>query len=78
MDINSKNPFLCLKKYDDKKTILLVEDNPDDVELTRFALHNEAVNCDLSLLSDGTEGVDYFSTIDNRADTMPDVILLDL
>ncbi len=61
-----------------KKTILQVEDNPDDVELTRLALKNEAVDCNLMVMNDGTEVVDYFLTTDKHADMMPDVILLDL
>lgn len=61
------------------KTILLVEDNPDDVELTRLALKNEAVECNLAVMNDGTEVLDYFSsTKDIRTEMMPDVILLDL
>ncbi len=61
-----------------KKTILLVEDNPDDVELTRIALKKEAVDCNLTVMSDGTEVIDHFLTTDKHTDEMPDVILLDL
>lgn len=61
-----------------KKTILLVDDNPDDVELTRIAIENEAIDCNLMVMSDGAEVIDHFSTIDKQTDEIPDVILLDL
>lgn len=61
-----------------KKNILLVEDNPDDVELTRLALNNEAVDCELTVLSDGTEVIDRLLTSEKHSEKMPDVILLDL
>jgi CheY-like chemotaxis protein len=49
-----------------KKTILLVEDNPDDVELTKLALKNEAIDCNLMVMSDGVEVIDHFSTTDKQ------------
>jgi two-component system response regulator len=61
-----------------KKTILLVEDNPDDVELTKLALKNEAIDCNLMVMSDGVEVIDHFSTTDKQTDEIPDIILLDL
>jgi len=57
---------------------MLVEDNPDDVELTKLALKNEAVECELVIMNDGTEVLDHFSKLDKSTDIMPDVILLDL
>ena len=61
-----------------KKTILLVEDNPDDVELTKLAIKNETIDCNLVVMDDGAEVIDYFFTTDNQIDEIPDVILLDL
>ncbi|MBC8552872.1 MAG: response regulator [Candidatus Brocadiales bacterium] len=61
-----------------KKTILLVEDNPDDVELTKIALKKEEVDCELTVMSDGTEVIDHLLTTDKQAQNIPDVILLDL
>ena len=61
-----------------EKILMLVEDNPDDVELTKLALKNEAVECELVIMNDGTEVLDHFSKLDNSTDIMPDVILLDL
>lgn len=61
-----------------KKTLLLIEDNPDDVELTRLALKREAVECELVVMRDGAEALDYFFADGKRANVMPDVILLDL
>jgi two-component system response regulator len=60
------------------KTILLVEDNPDDVELTKLALKNEAIDCNLVVMSDGAEVIDYFSTTGKQTYDIPDLILLDL
>jgi two-component system response regulator len=60
------------------KTILLVEDNPDDVELTKLALKNEAIDCNLVVMSDGVEVIDYFSTTGEQPYDIPDLILLDL
>jgi len=61
-----------------EKILMLVEDNPDDVELTKLALKNEAVECKLVVMNDGTEVLDYFSKLDKSTDIIPDVILLDL
>lgn len=64
------------------KTILLVEDNPSDVSLTRRALVKNAISNPLVVTEDGQEALDYlfcngkFSTR-NLAD-LPVVILLDL
>ncbi|MGR3302467.1 MAG: response regulator [Candidatus Scalindua sp.] len=61
-----------------KKTLLLIEDNPDDVELARLALKREAVECELVVMRDGTEALDYILADGERANVLPDVILLDL
>ena len=46
-----------------EKILMLVEDNPDDVELTKLALKNEAVECKLVVMNDGTEVLYYFSKV---------------
>lgn len=63
-------------------TILLVEDNPDDVELTLHAFQRQNVANDIIVAGDGAEALDYmFGTgiYDGRnpVDT-PALILLDL
>ena len=65
-----------------KKTILLVEDNPDDVELTLLGLKNNNVVNDIVVAQDGVEALDYlFCTgkyAERDASLMPVLILLDL
>lgn len=62
--------------------ILLIEDNPDDVELTRRALSRSNVANELVVVTDGAEALDYlfargeYATRDMRV--TPQVVLLDL
>lgn len=64
------------------KTILLVEDNRDDRELTRLALKKAGIPCKLETVSDGAKLADYLFAVgeysDRDARQMPDLILLDL
>ncbi|CAA9230601.1 MAG: Two-component transcriptional response regulator, LuxR family [uncultured Chloroflexi bacterium] len=63
-------------------TILLVEDNPDDEELTRIALAESKIANELVVARDGVEAVDYLfgtGTFAGRdLSAMPQVVLLDL
>ncbi len=65
-----------------KKTILLVEDNPDDVELTLVAFKENRLANDIAVASDGEEAMDYLFARGSHAGrdpkAMPSVILLDL
>ncbi len=60
--------------------ILLVEDNPDDVEITRRAFRKGRVANDLHVVRDGQEALDFlYRKGDFGIDTpRPDLILLDL
>ena len=64
------------------KTILLVEDNPDDVELTLRAFQRNNIGNEVIVATDGEEALDYlFATgkyKDRDADVKPTVVLLDL
>lgn len=64
------------------KTILFVEDNPDDVELTLRALKKNNIVNDIVVVRDGAEALDYLYGSGKYAgrDTsvLPTVILLDL
>lgn len=64
------------------KTILLVEDNPDDVKLTRRALRDNKIANELVVVSDGVEAMEYLAEAGTAAaegsGTLPSVILLDL
>ena len=62
--------------------ILLVEDNPDDVELTLRAFKKNNIQNEVIVANDGAEALDYlFATgahVGRDTDIMPTVILLDL
>ncbi len=62
--------------------ILLVEDNPDDVELTLRAFEENNITNDVVVARDGVEAMDYLFGSGEFADrdmsVMPVVILLDL
>ena len=64
------------------KTILLVEDNPSDIDLTKRALANANIANELIVAEDGQEALDYLFGIGHYAgrDAAPllAVILLDL
>ena len=60
------------------KTILLVEDNPDDEMLTIRALKNNNINNEVVVVRDGQEALDYFFGKPEQDITLPAVVLLDL
>jgi len=63
------------------KRILLVEDNPNDVELTLAALAENKLANAVVVTRDGAEGLDYLyrrGQFKSRAEGNPAVILLDL
>ena len=63
----------------DPVDILLVEDNPGDVRLTREALKEGQINNTLHVASDGVEALDFLHQRGEFADApRPDLILLDL
>jgi two-component system, response regulator len=62
--------------------IVLIEDDPNDVELTRLAFAGARLANDMRVLNDGAEALDFFFGDDADADRdhrgAPRVILLDL
>ncbi len=65
----------------DLKTILLVEDNPNDVELTLEALADYRLANEIVVLNDGEEALDYLyrrGRFAAREPVFPAVVLLDL
>ncbi len=66
----------------EKMVILLVEDNPDDIELTRLALSKANVLNEIVVATDGVEALDYLFGTGRYAGrdmrVMPAVTLLDL
>ena len=66
----------------EEKTILLVEDNPDDVVLTKRAIEKAHILNKLVVAQDGVEALDYLYGTGKWAgrdlSLMPQVVLLDL
>jgi two-component system, response regulator len=64
------------------KSILLVEDNPSDVDLTRRAFEKGRIANELVVAEDGQEALDYFAGAGSFAgrdvDDLPALVLLDL
>ncbi|HET7200869.1 MAG TPA: response regulator [Burkholderiales bacterium] len=65
-----------------EKTILLVEDNPDDEELTLRALRKSNIVNEVFVARDGQEAIDFLFATGKHAGreprAMPAVVLLDL
>ena len=58
--------------------ILLVEDNPNDIEITRRALEKGHVRNELTVARDGQEALDILFGVKNGDVPKPGLILLDL
>jgi two-component system response regulator len=65
-----------------RNTILLVEDNPDDEELTKRAFEVCKLSNEIVVVRDGMEALDYLFATGTHADRdpelLPQVVLLDL
>ncbi len=66
----------------ENKTILLVEDNPDDVELTIHAFKKNNITNEVKVVYDGAEALDFLfgkgAYSDRDLNEMPTLILLDI
>jgi two-component system, response regulator len=64
------------------KRVLLVEDNPDDVELTLRSFKKSGLADSVAVARDGEEALDYLFGLGRYAgrpaDPLPEVILLDM
>ncbi|MER0042528.1 MULTISPECIES: response regulator [unclassified Pseudomonas] len=63
------------------KPILLVEDNPHDLELTLIALERSQLANDVIVMRDGAEALDYLFRRGDHADRLPGnpaIMMLDL
>ena len=59
--------------------IFVVEDNPGDVHLLRMALRAAKLNCELTVVEDGREALDFVQRRGKYENTsVPDLALLDL
>lgn len=64
-----------------RKYILLVDDNPRDVELTLAAISRLSLDIDIEVVNDGDQALDYLYCRNNFADRQsgwPALVLLDL
>src|SRR4051812_37175016 len=63
-----------------RKTILLVEDNRDDEELTMRALRRSNIMNEVVVARDGEQAIEclFGNHMDPEADSLPAVVLLDL
>lgn len=66
----------------EKKIILLVEDNPDDIALTKRALEKNNIKNEIIIASDGVEAIEYLTATGKYEGrdiyNLPTVVLLDL
>jgi len=61
-----------------QKIILLIEDNPDDVELTLRALKKNNILNEVVVARDGQQALDYFFGEGAATRSAPTLVLLDL
>lgn len=63
-----------------KKSILLVEDNPDDAELTLRAFRKNNIHNEIQIAQDGVEAVEWLFEPDETGQLrdLPTLVLLDL
>ena len=64
----------------EEKIILLVEDNPDDVELILMAFKRNGISNEVVVANDGVEAQEYLFKVsaDSKLKALPAVIFLDL
>ncbi|SFJ60654.1 response regulator [Planctomicrobium piriforme] len=60
------------------KVILLVEDNPDDVELASIAIKRGGIANELVVARDGVEALEYLLPAGQQKLNLPQLVLLDL
>ena len=64
---------------DERVDVLLVEDNPGDVKLTKKAFEKGSIEARIEVAADGVEALDYLRERNDGADALvPDLVLLDL
>ncbi len=68
--------------YGNVKTVLLVEDNPDDVFLMQRAFKTARIAARLLVVTDGNQAISYFEGTGDYGDRqrypLPDLVFLDL
>jgi CheY-like chemotaxis protein len=56
--------------------LLVIEDNPADVDLLRRALATAGLDCHLTVIDDGADAITYLRN--DRSAAMPDLAIIDL
>lgn len=59
-------------------TILLVEDNPDEIELAQLGFAQADTRYHLHIARSGEEALDYLATAESDREAKPSLILLDI
>lgn len=66
----------------DKSTILVIEDDPNDLFFLKRAFAGVQAQCDMRAVGDGAEAIDYLRGVDDYSDRtrypLPALILMDL
>jgi len=68
-----------MAQFNDRKPhLLVIEDNPGDVELLRLALEHAELDCDLKVIDDGGEALAYVQQESETDLLAPDLAIVDL
>lgn len=68
-----------IEQADERRFHLFVlEDNPGDIALLRMALEGAGLDCDLTVIGDGSEALAFIASHGSGAGTAPDLAILDL
>ena len=59
-------------------TILMIENNSNDELLAKMIFEQISPNINIVVMHDGAEGLAYLMQVNQRGETLPDLILLDL
>lgn len=59
-----------------KPVLLMIEDNPGDVELFRWVIGEAGIDCDLCVIGDGGAALEFVRREDGSP--VPDLVILDL
>jgi two-component system, chemotaxis family, response regulator Rcp1 len=63
----------------EKPNVLLVEDNPADINLVEEVLEEARIDCRLEIMQDGLRAIEFLERLDAEPDRQaPDLVLLDL